>query len=127
MEELKDARRLLEEARGYLTKGDAIQSSEKLYKVAEVCVKALAPDHIKEEVKKKGRWTVTLLEKAVLEISKRNPEIIHYWDTAWALHVWGFHEEKFDAEDVQARIPYIERLLETTNLLFLEETRGLPD
>jgi len=36
------AEKFLDEAREYIAKGDAIQASEKLYKVAEECVKALA-------------------------------------------------------------------------------------
>jgi len=34
------------------------------------------------------------------------------WDTAWALHVWGFHEAKFDSEAVKIRLPYIEKIVE---------------
>jgi hypothetical protein len=26
------------------------------------------------------------------------------WNRAWTLHVWGFHEEKFDPEDVRTRL-----------------------
>ena len=33
------------------------------------------------------------------------------WDRAWALHVWGFHEAKFDSEDVRARLPDIEKMV----------------
>jgi len=35
-------RNLLIEAEEYLARGDAVQSSEKLYKAAEECVKALS-------------------------------------------------------------------------------------
>jgi len=59
---------LFSEASAYIEKGDAVQSSEKLYKAAEECIKALAEHFNLEEVKAaedKGRWTVTLLEKAV--------------------------------------------------------------
>jgi len=59
---------LFSEASAYIEKGDAVQSSEKLYKAAEECIKALAEHFNLEEVKiaeDKGRWTVTLLEKAV--------------------------------------------------------------
>jgi len=62
------ARRLLVEAEECLAKGDAVRSSEKLYKAAEECIKALAERlNLKEvrEAEEKGRWTVTLLEKAV--------------------------------------------------------------
>jgi hypothetical protein len=36
------AERLLDEAREYIGKGDAVQASKKMYKVAEECIKALA-------------------------------------------------------------------------------------
>jgi len=58
-------RHLFIEAEGYLAKGDAVQSSEKLYKAAEESVKALSERLSLPEVKDaedKGRWTVTLLE-----------------------------------------------------------------
>jgi len=50
---------LLIEADDFLMKGDAVQSSEKLYKAAEECIKALSENF--EEVKaaeEKGKWTV---------------------------------------------------------------------
>ena len=62
------ARRLLAEAEECLAKGDAVRSSERLYKAAEECIGALAERlNLKEvrEAEEKGRWTVTLLEKAV--------------------------------------------------------------
>jgi hypothetical protein len=36
------AERYLDEARRYIDRGDPVQASEKLYKVAEECIKALA-------------------------------------------------------------------------------------
>jgi hypothetical protein len=98
---------------------DPVQASEKLYKVAEECVKALAIHYNLEDilrnVEKRGRWTVTDLEKAVKEISKRVDEpFISYWDHAWVLHVWGFHEAKLDSESVKMRIKYVESMLEKT-------------
>jgi hypothetical protein len=33
------------------------------------------------------------------------------WDTAWALHVWGFHEAKLDSESVRDRLPDIEKMV----------------
>lgn len=68
LERVKLIERLLGEAASYLEKGDAVQSSEKLYKSAEECIKALAERFSLEEVKaaeERGGWTVTLLEKAV--------------------------------------------------------------
>ncbi|MBS7618759.1 PaREP1 family protein [Candidatus Bathyarchaeota archaeon] len=115
-------KRLLSEADGYLAKDDAIQSSEKLYKAAEECVKALSEVFNLEEAKaaeERGRWTVTLLEKAVRKLTnKLGIDVQLGWDAANHLHVWGFHEAKLDREDVEARIPIIRRLIE-----LLEEHR----
>ncbi len=109
---------LLSEADSYLAKGDALQSSEKLYKVAEECIKALSERLNLEEVEaaeERGRWTVTLLEKAVRKLAdKLGIDVQLGWDAATHLHVWGFHEAKLEAEDVKGRIPIIIRLIELT-------------
>ena len=110
------ARRLLAEAEECLAKGDAVQSSEKLYKAAEECIKALAERlNLKEvkEAEEKGRWTVTLLEKAVGKlVDKLGMDVELGWAEANYLHVWGFHETKLDVEDVKRRIPIIRRLVD---------------
>ena len=36
------------------------------------------------------------------------------WNTAWVLHVWGFHEAKLDSNAVRRRLPYMEKILEAT-------------
>ncbi|MFZ8788805.1 MAG: PaREP1 family protein [Acidilobaceae archaeon] len=124
----------LELAERYLAEGkelvdkDPVQASEKLYKVAEECVKALAIHYNLEDilrnVEKRGRWTVTDLEKVVEEISRRVDELfISLWDHAWALHVWGFHEAKLDSESVKMRIKYIESMLEKTRKILKEGYR----
>ena len=104
------------EAQEYLAKGDAIQSSEKIYKAAEECIKALSEHYNLPEVKEaeeKGRWTVTLLEKAVRKLSdKISIDVQIGWDAANYLHVFGFHEAKLEVENVKARIPLIKRLIE---------------
>jgi hypothetical protein len=59
-------------------------------------------------LRKEAGWTVTDLEKAVKEISKRVDELfISFWDHAWVLHVWGFREAKLDSESVKMRIKYV--------------------
>ena len=118
LERVKLIERLVDEAASYLEKGDAIQSSEKLYKSAEECIKVLAERFSLEEVKaaeERGRWTVTLLEKAVGKlVNKLSTDVELGWDAANYLHIWGFHEAKLDAEDVKRRVPIIERLIELT-------------
>jgi len=108
---------LLSEAASYLEKGDAVQSSEKIYKSAEECIKALTEHFNLEEAKaaeERGRWTLTLLEKAVQKLMKKlGDTILMGWDEANYLHVWGFHEGKLDAEAVKIRMPAIEGLIAT--------------
>jgi len=109
---------LFSEALKFIERGDPIESSEKLYKAAEECIKSLAEKLSLEEAKaaeERGRWTVTLLEKAVGELTdKFGIDIENGWDAANHLHVWGFHEIKLDLEDVKRRIPKIRRLIEIT-------------
>ncbi|KPV63268.1 MAG: Archaeal PaREP1/PaREP8 family protein [Candidatus Bathyarchaeota archaeon BA1] len=117
-ERIELIRRLLSEAASYLEKGDAVQSSEKLYKSTEECIKALTEHFNLEEVKaaeERGRWTVTLLERAVKKLAKRlGVTVLDGWDKANYLHVWGFHEGKLDVESVKIRMPAIEKLIEMT-------------
>ena len=112
---LELAVRYLEEGRN-LIDTDPIQASEKLYKAAEQAVKAFTihfnQKDILEDVEKSGRWSVGKLEKAVLSISDKVGDWFRSsWDTAWALHVWGFHQAKFDAEDVRRRLPSTGRMV----------------
>jgi hypothetical protein len=45
-------------------------------------------------------------------ICKRLREWFMYsWSGAWILHVWGFHEAKFDSEDVKEVLPVVERMV----------------
>ena len=102
---------------------DPVQASEKLYKAAEECVKALAQHYNLEDVLSKvnerGWWTATELEKAVEKISEKLGEWFgDAWDRAWVLHVWGLHEAKLDSEAVRTRLPHIERIVnETTKIV----------
>jgi hypothetical protein len=119
-------RHLLIEAEEYLARGDAVQSSEKLYKAVEECVKALSERFSLSEVRdaeERGRWTATLLERSVRKLtSKMGVDVQLGWDAANHLHVWGFHEAKLEAEDVKARIPLIRRLIELTEKLKPNDT-----
>jgi hypothetical protein len=115
---LELAVRYLEEGKN-LIGTDPAQASEKLYKAAEQAVKALTTHFnlkdILEDVEKSGTWSLGKLEKAVLNISDKVGDwLTSSWDTAWALHVWGFHEAKFDAEDVRRRLPSIDRMVTET-------------
>ncbi len=112
---LELAERLLEEGRK-LIDSDPIQASEKLYKVAEECIKALAKiENLDEaiEAKKRGRWTLSLLDYAAKKLGEKIcEEIYHSWDHAYFLHVEGFHEARLEPEQIRARLRYIEKLFE---------------
>jgi len=118
LQRIEIIKNLFAEAEEYLAKGDAIQSSEKIYKAAEECIKALSERFNLPEVKEaeeKGKWTITLLEKAVRKLSdKISIDVQIGWDAANYLHVFGFHEAKLEVENVKARIPLIKRLVELT-------------
>jgi len=109
------ALRFLEEGKGLVDK-DPVQAGEKLYKAAEETVKALTIYfnlvNIIKSVNERGRWTVTDLERAALEISRKLGRWFRAaWDAANYLHVWGFHEAKINAEDIDDRLPNIERIV----------------
>jgi hypothetical protein len=111
---LELALKYLDEGRSLVDK-DPVQASGKLYKAAEEVVKALAThfnlSDILEDVAKSGRWSVTRLWRSVLRISDKLGEwFMHSWNSAWVLHVWGFHEAKFGPEDVKRLLPYVERM-----------------
>jgi len=95
---------------------DPVQASEELYKAAEEAVKALAHrlalDDVLKKVGERGGWTVTELERAVLRISDKLGEWFrHSWNSAWVLHVWGFHEAKLDPDYVRRQVPDVERMV----------------
>jgi len=115
------AERYLEEGRNMIEK-DPVQASEKLYKAVEECVKALARyyrlEGVLESVRGRERWTVTDLERAVREISRKVGKwFMIAWGEANYLHVWGFHESKLDSEAVMERIEYVEKAVEEVKKL----------
>jgi len=116
------AEHFLEEARRCVEKGDAVQASEKLYKAAEECIKALAirfgvPEA--EEARREGRWWTKLLARAsrTLSAALRDPMIRYAWEDAYDLHVWGFHEAAYNIDHVRMSVPTIEQLLVKTREL----------
>jgi hypothetical protein len=118
---LELAERFLGEALSHIERGDAVQASEKLYKAAEESVKAAAVllglSDVLGRVESRGRWTVTDLERAVRALDERVPGARAWWDAAWVLHVWGFHEAKLDLDSVKARVGDVRKLLEAVKRL----------
>ena len=108
--------RFLDEGREYITKGDAIQASEKLYKAVEECIKLLAEKYKLPEYRKAGedgKWASYLLGKAAgrLADNLKEKEIGNAWAKAFEIHVWGFHEGKYDVEEIKRSVPYVEWLV----------------
>lgn len=111
--------KLLAEGKEYISKGDPIQASEKLYKAVEECIKLLAenerpPEH--EEFQKEGRWWSRLLSRSARTLARKLGErrIEEAWTVAFDLHVWGFHEKALGVEHIEPDIPYIEWLVDYT-------------
>ena len=125
---LELAERFMSEGMELLRRGDTIQASEKLYKVAEECIKAMAEALNLEEVAKAregGRWTLKLLDVAAKELSRRVSERIYDdWDHAYFLHVEGFHEARLSKEQVEARVKYVKELLQITRKTIQGRSKG---
>jgi hypothetical protein len=107
-----------------LNQGDPVQASEKAYKIAEEIVKALAekfktPEY--EEFLKEGRWYIYLLSRASKTLAlKLGDWVIDEWNSAYDLHVWGFHERKLTIDYVKIGIKKLKRCLKKRIRLFFE-------
>ncbi|MGC9225699.1 PaREP1 family protein [Caldivirga sp.] len=104
--------KFLNEAREYLNRGDAVQASEKACKAVEEVVKALAEKYNLPEYQqavKEGRWFAYLLQRASNTLSTMLGEwVAAGWASAYAVHVWGFHEGKLEVKDLTTYIKIIE-------------------
>ncbi|BEP16853.1 hypothetical protein PYJP_02050 [Pyrofollis japonicus] len=111
-----------------LERGDAVQASEKLYKVAEEAVKAMAsalglPEA--KEANERGRWTLRLLEGAAARLAETiDKRIYDDWDHACFLHVEDFHEARLGVERVRRRLRYVEELLSIARRVLGEKQRS---
>jgi len=113
------AEHFFEEAEKYIEIGDTAQASEKLYKVAEECIKALAQRYrVPElgEAAKRGRWDTLILGKMATKLAQQlgDERIRTAWAYAYEIHVWGFHEAKYGIDIVKQTLPYVEWLLQYT-------------
>ena len=103
---------MFNEGLSFISKGDVVQSSEKLYKAVEEAIKALAIAKNLEEAREaieKGRWSVSLLDDAA---SKLGDVVERAWDAAYFLHVNGFHEVRIRIDEVERRVKYIRPLID---------------
>ena len=113
------AERSLEEAKEFIARRDVVQASEKLYKTAEECIKALSEKFRlpqSDMARRRGRWDTWLLGQAATDLGRilREEKIRYAWTVAYDVHVWGFHEAKYRVEDVESAIPIIEWLMKYT-------------
>ena len=114
-ERLALAEKYLEEAKQYVERGDAVQASEKAYKAAEEVVKALAerfktPEYYK--FMQTGKWHTYLLGMASKTLAKQlGGWVSDGWNAAYDLHVWGFHERKYDVEYVKVGLAKVEEMV----------------
>ena len=93
-----------------------MQASEKLYKAAEEAVKAIATALGLDEARKaleRGGWTLSLLDDAVYAISEKLSvkDLVDWWDSAYRLHVDGFHEARFRSVGVARRYGHVEAVV----------------
>ena len=126
---LELARRYLSEAKAYISRRDAVQASEKLYKAVEECIKALAKKlGVPEAAKAReyGRWFTWLLDKAARRLARVLNEyrVKSVWDAAYSAHVWGFHEAKLSIKDIEIDIPQVEWMLKYTEKLVKGRNTG---
>ena len=122
---LELARKYMKECEEYLKNGDAVQASEKAYKVAEELIKALAEKFNLEEYQKalkEGRWYTYLLVSASSKLSQKLGDwVLSGWDAGYSLHVWGFHEAKLTVSDIIPRVEKIRKMLEESEKLFTKD------
>ena len=122
---LELARKYMRECEEYLKNGDAVQASEKAYKVAEELIKALAEKFNLEEYQKalkEGRWYTYLLVSASSKLSQKLGDwVLSGWDAGYTLHVWGFHEAKLTVSDIIPRVEKIRKMLEESEKLFTKD------
>ena len=110
------AKKYIAEAEDYLKKGDAVQASEKAYKTAEEIVKALAekfniPEY--HQALKEGRWNTYWLASAVNRLAKDLGDwVLNGWNSAYILHVWGFHEVKLSTSDITEYLRKVKEMLD---------------
>ncbi len=115
---LELAKRFITEAKEYMSKGDAVQASEKAYKAAEEVIKALAEKYNLPEGQqaiREGRWYAYQLSSAANKLSSTLGNwVINGWSSAYVLHVWGFHEAKLAISDIAGYVDEIERMIKET-------------
>ena len=66
-----------------------------------------------QQALREGRWYTYSLANAAGKLAlSLGKWVKEGWDSAYVLHVWGFHEGKLDLENVRLRIQDVKNLLE---------------
>jgi hypothetical protein len=123
----ESAIKFFEEGRALIDK-DPAQASEKLYRSVEEIIKGLAMYYglrdILDRVGERDRWSTKDLDEAVIKISERLGDWFRRaWETAYYLHVEGFHEASLDQGAVRARIDDIEKVIEETKRIIQQTAK----
>lgn len=105
--------KLVKDAEELLKKNDSLQASEKLYKVAEECVKKLAIKH-DMALKDKRKWnTIELTDFARRLKGIYGENLYNNWTIALEkLHKDGFHENGLTTLEVFESIHNVTELLD---------------
>jgi hypothetical protein len=107
-----DLEKLMEESMKLLKRGDTLQASEKLYKIAEECIKILAiQEH--PDLGVKDYWPTWLIWKQVDELANiYGSDLRNQWNAAWMLHTKGFHENSLTKDDVMQNVQQISNFID---------------
>jgi len=121
---VEELRKRFREALEYISKGDAVQAAEKLYKIAENSVKILSEVNRLPEcevARRQGTWWTKLLNRAARRLRDiYGEEVLDAWTTAYKFHQMGFHEEQLTAEEILKEAYKIEGLIKIVE----EELKG---
>ncbi len=94
----------IKEALDYIRKGDPVQASEKLYKVAEDAIKILAQTNRLpewEKAQKEDNWWTKLLDRAAERLRTiYGEEVGEAWTIAYRFRMEGCHEESLTVDEI---------------------------
>ena len=72
-----------------------------------------------------SRWKAERLFEAVSRLAgKLGDDVRKWWNTAWVLHVEGFHEARLDSEDVKRNGRYVEAIVRAAEKVLAPSQRA---
>jgi len=124
-ERINIAEAYMAECREYLDKGDPVQASEKAYKAAEEVIKALAEKFKTveyQEALREGRWYTYLLSRASKTLASQLGDwVLDGWNSAYDLHVWGFHEGELTVDYVKVGVRKVETMINEAREIIIKQ------